>query len=41
MKKSNYPPIHLAAVAAAFGAMVCLVFAPAEAIESARYGLSL
>ncbi|MBQ7473888.1 MAG: sporulation protein [Oscillospiraceae bacterium] len=41
MKKLNYPPIHLAAVAAAFGAMVCLIFAPAEAIESARYGLSL
>jgi len=41
MKRKTFTGIHIAAVAGAVGAMICLVFAPAEAIESARYGLSL
>ena len=38
---TTFPKVNTAAVAAALGAMICLVFAPADAIESARYGLSL
>ena len=41
MEDTTFPKVNTAAVAAALGAMICLVFAPADAIESARYGLSL
>ena len=41
MDDTTFPKVNMAAVAAALGAMICLVFAPAEAIESARYALTL
>ena len=41
MKDITFPDIHIAAVVAALGAMICLIFAPADAIESARYALTL
>ena len=41
MDDTTFPKVNMAAVAAALGAMICLVFAPAKAIESARYALTL
>ena len=41
MKKSAQSGFNIMAVGGAVCAMLCLIFAPAEAIESARYGLSL
>ena len=41
MKKSAQSGFNIIAVGGAVCAMLCLIFAPAEAIESARYGLSL
>ena len=41
MKKTAQSSFNIIAVGGAVCAMLCLIFAPAEAIESARYGLSL
>ena len=41
MKKTAQSGFNFIAVGGAVCAMLCLIFAPAEAIESARYGLSL
>ena len=41
MKKTAQSSFNIIAVGGAVCAMLCLFFAPAEAIESARYGLSL
>ena len=41
MEKNAQSNFNIMAVGGAVCAMLCLIFAPAEAIESARYGLSL